>query len=88
MKRFPGSNCRDVNNRTKHSKKYCCCGGHNYSNHKRNKNHNATRNRLSYKTNRRFLWDIRDYYERWYIKHYYERTIEYDPNRGIYYYSY
>ena len=47
------SNCRDYKI---HSKKWCCCGGHNATNHKKNLNHNSTKQKESHKTNRRYKW--------------------------------
>ncbi len=37
------------------STKWCVCGGHNYTNAKRNRHHNATKLRLSYRLNSRFI---------------------------------
>jgi hypothetical protein len=37
------SNIRDIDD---HSRKYCCCGGHNSSNVKCNLNHNSTHQKL------------------------------------------
>ena len=44
------SNVKDPENR---SKKDCCCGRHNHSNAKRNKNHNSTFKKLLYREGRR-----------------------------------
>ena len=43
-----------MNEYVQHSKKYCCCGGHNSKNIKKNKNHNSTKSKLSIKENRKF----------------------------------
>ena len=39
---------------TQHSNKYCCCGGHNATNVKKNKKHNSTKRKLGIKIVRKF----------------------------------
>jgi hypothetical protein len=41
------SNCRDPENR---SRKNCVCGGHNWSNAKKNKHHHGTASKLAIRT--------------------------------------
>jgi len=45
--------------RYQHSKKDCCCGGHNHKNHKKSKTHNATASKLSIQANRRFKEELK-----------------------------
>jgi len=41
--------------KNEHSKKTCCCGGHNIKNHKKNLNHNSTKKRFSIRKNIKFI---------------------------------
>ena len=51
MKESVMSNCKDPENR---SKKNCCCGGHNHSNAKKNKRHNATKAKINIRRERKW----------------------------------
>ena len=44
-----------MNEYNEHSKKYCCCGGHNAKNAKSNKNHNGTKSKYLVRLTRKFL---------------------------------
>jgi len=43
---------------TQHSSKYCWCGGHNITNAKKNKLHNATKSKLSIQAQRKFKTEM------------------------------
>lgn len=52
MKKSTMSNCKNPECR---SNKFCVCGGHNNKNHKKNKKHNSTKNKLNIKAIRKYL---------------------------------
>jgi len=49
-----------MNEYIEHSKKYCCCGGHNHSNVKKNKLHNSTKRKLLIKQTRKLMQKLRN----------------------------
>jgi len=50
----------DSNHGCDHSDKYCCCGGHNHSNPKKNLHNHSTRQKFLYRLSRRWKQKLRE----------------------------
>lgn len=50
----------DCKNPEEHSDKNCCCGGHNANNPKKNKNHHATKEKISRREARKIVRNFQE----------------------------
>lgn len=50
----------DSNHGKDHSDKYCCCGGHNASNPKKNLKNHSTKSKLLYRLSRKYKRKIQE----------------------------